>query len=127
MKRIALIVLALLGGSPAWGQTLKADAHRCRHQYGTWVEVARCHNAVEDRYVRPGFSFPDLLTQMQRARVAIAWKVQNGELPEEQFMPEFERVRAELLAIGYSRLYATPQNSMTCITYGTGELAVTMC
>ncbi len=127
MKRILLLTIALLSVGPAWGQTVKADAHRCRYQYSTWVEVARCHNAVENRYIRPGYSFPDLLNQLQQARVALAWQVQNGELPEEQFMPEIEKVKAELLANGYARLYATRQRSITCTTLNSGALSLTQC
>lgn len=102
MKWAAVFIfMACLSGCQTAGQMAalraeaEAEAASCKTLAGPTVGRAHCLNAAENKYVRPGYPYPDLLNLRHSSRVAIASRYDRKEITKEQADAEFDRVQAE--------------------------------
>lgn len=72
------------GPSPEEGKALAEQAQaECRAQkFRTHLAAARCLGEAEERYIKPSFPYPDLLSVRIATRNAIAEKVDAGKMTE---------------------------------------------
>lgn len=103
MKRVLLAAAAALamagcmpsGPSPeALASQNKAYAE-CQARSKTAVELVRCQNVAYDRYSRPYVRDPDIMTLIQARRLAIAEKVDRGQITPAESEAEAAAVAAE--------------------------------
>lgn len=103
MRRVILVGLTALCGcasGPSPEETARRDAisreiGACISTFPYGVKRSRCLNAIDERYVKPGFPFPDLLALLDTSRVAIAERYERKEITEAEAQALYARVRSE--------------------------------
>lgn len=70
----------------------------CQAGYSNRIERAKCLNDAENRIFAGAIPHPDLMHLRQAYRVAIATKVQEKKLTDDQGTLEFARITAEITA-----------------------------
>jgi hypothetical protein len=70
----------------------------CQAKFALHVPRARCVNDADDKYMRPTYRYGDLLDVLEAERVAIATKIDAGQLSQADGQLEFAKARSELVS-----------------------------
>lgn len=105
MKPISIFLICVMplcacASGPSPEQTAKAEAinrggKACEEQFAYGVRRAKCINDVVERYLGPGFPYPDLLAVMSTSRVAIAERFEKGEISQAQGEALYAKVKSD--------------------------------
>jgi hypothetical protein len=134
---LATLAIAACVG-PAWGQSLRAEILQCRKTYPTQMQVAHCFNAAEARYWPLSRSpiYAGLLQRVQRARLELTSRLEQGEISVAQYTAGMEQVYAEVGDMatqrfagtygGGARRSAPPASDVFCSTLTSGPPSMSL-
>lgn len=109
MRVLALgVVLALAGcgqkaPSPLAFAQQQFDAEVVKCPNNTRTAYARCVQALEQKFLKPVFPNPEMLDLMGATRLAVAVRVDSGQMRPEDADLELARLKAQMMA-DYDRM-----------------------
>ena len=75
---------------------ISREIKSCLGNFSYGLNRAKCINAIDEKYVRPGYPYPDLLAVIDTSRIAIAERFERKEISEAQAQAAYAKVRSEV-------------------------------